>query len=137
MSEPAPETWGGGCECWVTPESQWFTYGSAVEPGSQIECNPRCPKHGEPERPLLVRPVPRPGRQPFWSFTCRDCAPGKGTGIFGYLTPAEAADAGREHHHRAHGCCSLHTATCGLQDWCCEQCSYLARARAYADGEAQ
>ena len=41
-----PETWGGGCECWVTPEKYWFRYGSAVEPGSQIEYNPECPMHG-------------------------------------------------------------------------------------------
>ena len=38
---------GDGCECWVTPEHMWTTYGSAVEPGSQVENNPRCPKHGE------------------------------------------------------------------------------------------
>ena len=38
---------GDGCECWVTPEHMWTTYGSAVEPGSQVEPNPRCPKHGE------------------------------------------------------------------------------------------
>ena len=25
----------------------WTTYGSAVEPGSQVEPNPHCPKHGE------------------------------------------------------------------------------------------
>ena len=48
-SPPAvePETVGDGCECWVTPEHMWTTYGSAVEPGSQVENNPRCPKHGE------------------------------------------------------------------------------------------
>ena len=42
-----PEIVGDGCECWVTPEHTWTTYGSAVEPGSQVEYNPRCPKHGE------------------------------------------------------------------------------------------
>ncbi|WP_281711442.1 hypothetical protein [Dermacoccus nishinomiyaensis] len=42
-----PEIVGDGCECWVTPEHMWTTYGSAVEPGSQVEHNPRCPKHGE------------------------------------------------------------------------------------------
>ena len=42
-----PETVGDGCACWVTPEHMWTTYGSAVEPGSQVENNPRCPKHGE------------------------------------------------------------------------------------------
>lgn len=42
-----PEIVGDGCECWVTPEHMWTTYGSAVEPGSQVEYNPRCPKHGE------------------------------------------------------------------------------------------
>ena len=42
-----PEIVGDGCECWVTPEHMWTTYGSAVEPGSQVEPNPRCPKHGE------------------------------------------------------------------------------------------
>mgnify|MGYP006877691143 CR=1 FL=1 len=48
-SPPAvePEIVGDGCECWVTPEHMWTTYGSAVEPGSQVEHNPRCPKHGE------------------------------------------------------------------------------------------
>jgi hypothetical protein len=40
-----PEQWGDGCECWVTPESMWFHYGSAIEPGSQVEWNPECPKH--------------------------------------------------------------------------------------------
>ena len=45
-----PEVWGDGCECWVTPEHMWFRYGSAVEPGSQVEWNPDCPKH---------RPIPR------------------------------------------------------------------------------
>ena len=40
---------GDGCECWVTPEHTWTTYGSAVEPGSQVEYNPRCPKHGDTE----------------------------------------------------------------------------------------
>lgn len=42
-----PEIVGDGCECWVTPEHMWTTYGSAIEPGSQVENNPRCPKHGE------------------------------------------------------------------------------------------
>ena len=42
-----PEIVGDGCACWVTPEHTWTTYGSAVEPGSQSEYNPRCPKHGE------------------------------------------------------------------------------------------
>jgi hypothetical protein len=40
-----PEVWGNGCECWVTPERDWTRYGSAVEPGSQVEWNPECPKH--------------------------------------------------------------------------------------------
>ena len=42
-----PEIVGDGCECWVTPEHMWTTYGSAVEPGSQVEYNPDCPKHGD------------------------------------------------------------------------------------------
>lgn len=47
----APEVWGDGCECWVTPEHMWLSaascgYGSGYEPGSQIEFNPDCPKHG-------------------------------------------------------------------------------------------
>ena len=41
-----PQVWGDGCECGVTPESMWTTYYGAVEPGSQIEYNPECPKHG-------------------------------------------------------------------------------------------
>ena len=36
---------GDDCTCWVTPESQWFRYGSAVEPGSAMEPNPDCPEH--------------------------------------------------------------------------------------------
>ena len=52
----APETWGGGCECWVTPESEWFHYGSAVEPGSQVEFNPDCPKHRRPA-PVAAAPT--------------------------------------------------------------------------------
>ena len=43
----APEVWGGGCECWVTPAHTWFRYGGAIEPGSAIEYNPECPMHGE------------------------------------------------------------------------------------------
>ena len=42
-----PEIVGDGCECWVTPEHMWMTHYGAVEPGSQVENNPRCPKHGE------------------------------------------------------------------------------------------
>lgn len=42
-----PEVWGGGCECWVTPEHLWTTHYGAVEPGSQLEFNPDCPKHGK------------------------------------------------------------------------------------------
>lgn len=42
-----PEVWGNGCECWVTPEHLWTTHYGAVEPGSQLEFNPECPKHGE------------------------------------------------------------------------------------------
>lgn len=33
------------CSCWVTDESTWTRYGSAVEPGSQMEPNPDCPEH--------------------------------------------------------------------------------------------
>jgi len=29
----------------LNPESDWFTYGSAVEPGSQWTPNPDCPEH--------------------------------------------------------------------------------------------
>ena len=52
-TDDQPETWGGGCECWVTPEKYWTSafscgYGSGYEPGSQIEYNPDCPKHGNP-----------------------------------------------------------------------------------------
>jgi len=42
-----PEIVGDGCECWVTPEHMWTTHYGAVEPGSQVEYNSRCPKHGE------------------------------------------------------------------------------------------
>ena len=50
---------GDGCECWVTPEHMWTTYGSAVEPGSQVEPNPRCPKHGEkPTSATVTLPCP-------------------------------------------------------------------------------
>ena len=41
-----PETIvGGGCECWVTPESTWTTHYGAVEPASQVQWNPDCPQH--------------------------------------------------------------------------------------------
>lgn len=40
-----PQVWGNGCECWVTPERMWHTHYGAVEPGSQFEWNPECPKH--------------------------------------------------------------------------------------------
>ncbi|WP_427130359.1 hypothetical protein [Pseudarthrobacter sp. S9] len=33
------------CTCYRTPESTWTRYGSAVEPGSQIEPNPDCKVH--------------------------------------------------------------------------------------------
>lgn len=36
---------GDGCQCWVTPESQWTTHYGAVEPGSQVERNPQCREH--------------------------------------------------------------------------------------------
>ena len=39
--------WFVGCECGITPEHTWTTYGDSVEPGSQLEWNPDCPKHGE------------------------------------------------------------------------------------------
>lgn len=53
------EVVGDGCECWVTPEYMWTTYGSAVEPGSQVENNPRCPKHGEkPTNATVTLPCP-------------------------------------------------------------------------------
>lgn len=54
-----PEIVGDGCECWVTPEHMWTTYGSAAEPGSQVEKNPRCPKHGEkPTNATVTLPCP-------------------------------------------------------------------------------
>lgn len=56
-----PEVWGGGCECWVTPESDWFRYGSAVEPGSQVEWNPECPMHPADENGAPADPD---GRSP-------------------------------------------------------------------------
>ncbi|MGH3703017.1 MAG: hypothetical protein ACRDT9_00170 [Agromyces sp.] len=42
--EPEPAA-GTKCECYVTDPSTWFRYGSAVEPGSQMEPNPDCPVH--------------------------------------------------------------------------------------------
>lgn len=33
------------CKCFVTPEETWTRYGSAVEPGSQMEPNPDCRVH--------------------------------------------------------------------------------------------
>lgn len=44
------EVWGNGCECWVTPEHMWTTHYGAVEPGSQVEFNPNCPQHGNPDQ---------------------------------------------------------------------------------------
>jgi hypothetical protein len=41
----------GPCECWITDPSTWFYYGSAVEPGSQMEWNPDCPTHGQEAEP--------------------------------------------------------------------------------------
>lgn len=46
---------GDGCVCWVTPEHTWTTHYGAVEPGSQVECNPRCPKHGEKPTSATVK----------------------------------------------------------------------------------
>lgn len=57
-----PEVVGDGCECWVTPEHMWTTYYGAVEPGSQIEYNSRCPKHGEkPTSTTVTLPCPNCG----------------------------------------------------------------------------
>lgn len=54
-----PEIVGDGCECWVTPEHMWTTYYGAVEPGSQVEYNSRCPKHGEkPTSATVTLPCP-------------------------------------------------------------------------------
>lgn len=36
---------GDECTCFVTDEKYWFYYGSAVEPGSQMEPNPECRVH--------------------------------------------------------------------------------------------
>jgi hypothetical protein len=33
------------CTCYLTDEKYWTRYGSAVEPGSQMEPNPDCPVH--------------------------------------------------------------------------------------------
>jgi hypothetical protein len=33
------------CTCYWTDPKDWFYYGSAVEPGSQMEPNPDCPVH--------------------------------------------------------------------------------------------
>jgi len=57
----AQDQYGDGCECWVTPESEWFHYGSAVEPGSQVEFNPDCPKHRAAVE--AARPVPHTREQ--------------------------------------------------------------------------
>lgn len=44
------------CTCFVTPEYMWFRYGSAIEPGSQMEPNPECPVHfPESERMYVGR----------------------------------------------------------------------------------
>lgn len=42
------------CTCFVTDPSTWFYYGSAVEPGSQMEPNPCCPLHFSPRGPHMV-----------------------------------------------------------------------------------
>ena len=55
MSEQI-EVWGGGCECFVVPEAMWTTHYGAVEPGSQVEWNPDCPKHGDADTPAEVTP---------------------------------------------------------------------------------
>lgn len=41
------------CTCTITDEKAWTTYGSAVEPGSQMEADPDCPIHF----PLIERPT--------------------------------------------------------------------------------
>lgn len=50
-SDREPEKVGDGCECWVAPERMWTTHYGAVEPGSQIEFNPECPKCGTAPEP--------------------------------------------------------------------------------------
>ncbi|MCT1459888.1 hypothetical protein M3G03_10130 [Aestuariimicrobium sp. p3-SID1156] len=41
------------CTCPWTPESTWFVYGDAVEPGSQREHDPWCPiHHGDDVKPV-------------------------------------------------------------------------------------
>lgn len=44
-TEAEEEVHEPACECFVTDEKSWFRYGSAVEPGSQMEWNPDCPAH--------------------------------------------------------------------------------------------
>jgi hypothetical protein len=51
---PEPE-----CECFWTDPSTWLSavscgYGSGYEPGSQMEWNPDCPRHGDEARAALV-----------------------------------------------------------------------------------
>ena len=47
---------GDGCECWVTPEHMWTTYGSAVEPGSLPEARREAhERHGHAALPRLRR----------------------------------------------------------------------------------
>lgn len=81
MDETAePEVWGGGCECWVTPEHMWTTHYGATEPGSQIEYNPECPKHGDRDRGCIECGDHRGWRvEPDWNtgeavqVQCRTC----------------------------------------------------------------
>lgn len=39
------------CTCFITDERYWFRYGSAVEPGSQMEWNPECAEHPATSEP--------------------------------------------------------------------------------------
>lgn len=44
------------CICFWTDPSTWTTYGSAVEPGSQMEPNPECPVHFPIKEPRMISP---------------------------------------------------------------------------------
>lgn len=54
MTDTAPK-----CTCFWTDPKTWFYYGSAVEPGSQMQWNPECPAH-----PPYVPGDPLPERDP-------------------------------------------------------------------------
>lgn len=96
---------GYGCICFWTDPSTWTRYGSAVEPGSQMEPNPECPVHF-PE-----------SESPVWpAHGCTDCSSRPhGPKCAPAATPAAGVSPAGESVPQP-------TPPAGHQTWTCAEC---------------